>query len=35
VVRHEIVGAIIKAYEQYDQSPDDKKSEEMRQLHDN
>ena len=34
VVRHEIVGAIIKAYEQYKQKPDKKKAEETRQQHD-
>ena len=33
VVRHELVGAIIKAYEQYEQKPDEKKAEETRQQH--
>ncbi|MBQ1777156.1 MAG: PhoH family protein, partial [Acidaminococcaceae bacterium] len=28
VVRHEIVGAIIKAYEQFELKPDEKKAEE-------
>ena len=31
VVRHEIVGAIIKAYEQFEQKPEEKKTEETRQ----
>ena len=34
VVRHEIVGAIIKAYEQFEQKPDEKKIEETGQQHD-
>lgn len=35
VVRHEIVGAIIKAYEQFEQKPDEAKSEETGQRNEN
>ena len=35
VVRHEIVGAIIKAYELFEQKPDEKKTDEMRQRNEN